>query len=138
MALGWLRRYRRADGQLFALLLAAYFFVTLLPAAIAVATYADSDAGAVSARLIARLGLGGRTANLTRDVLRRAGGHRSPRRPADGAEEDERHAVEQRANLPVSSIEASRGRGESVQAEPPCPPTNAAMKPEPWSPVAIP
>jgi len=38
VAVGWFGRYRQADGQQFALLLAAYFFVTLLPAAIAVAT----------------------------------------------------------------------------------------------------
>jgi hypothetical protein len=43
VALGWFGRYRQADGQQFALLLAAYFFVTLLPAVIAVATYTDSD-----------------------------------------------------------------------------------------------
>jgi uncharacterized BrkB/YihY/UPF0761 family membrane protein len=75
VALGWFGRYRRADGQLFALLLAAYFFVTMLPAAIVVATYADSDAEAVAARLIARLDLTGETANLTRDVLQGAGRH---------------------------------------------------------------
>jgi membrane protein len=75
VALGWFGRYRQADGQQFALLLAAYFFVTLLPAAIAVATYTDSDPRAVSARLIARLSLRGETANLTRDVLQGAGGH---------------------------------------------------------------
>lgn len=74
VALGWLGRYRRADGQLFALLLAAYFFVTLLPAMIAVATYADSDPKAVAARLITRLDLSGDTATLTRDVLQGAGG----------------------------------------------------------------
>ncbi len=75
VALGWFRRYRQADGQLFALLLAAYFFVTLLPAVIAMASYADSDPKAVAARLIARLHLTGETATLTREVLQGAGGH---------------------------------------------------------------
>jgi len=75
VAVGWFTRYRRADGQLFALLLAAYFFVTLLPAAIAMASYADRDPTAVATRLIARLHLKGQTATLTRDVLEGAGGH---------------------------------------------------------------
>lgn len=75
VALGWFRRYRQADGQLFALLLAAYLFVTLLPAVIAMASYADSDQKAVAARLISRLHLTGDTATLTREVLQGAGGH---------------------------------------------------------------
>ena len=75
VALGWIGRYRRADGQLFALLLAAYFFVTLLPASIAIASYADTDSKIVAARLISRLHLTGETAALTRDVLQGAGGH---------------------------------------------------------------
>jgi membrane protein len=75
VALGWFRRYRQADGQLFALLLAAYFFVTLLPAVIAMASYAGSDPTAVASRLIARLHLTGDTAALTREVLQGAGGH---------------------------------------------------------------
>lgn len=75
VALGWFGRYRQSDGQLFALLLAAYFFVTLLPAAIAMGSYTDADPTAVAARLIARLHLTGETATLTRDVLQGAGGH---------------------------------------------------------------
>ncbi len=75
VAVGWFTRYRRADGQLFALLLAAYFFVTLLPAVIAMASYADSNPKAVASRLIARLHLKGQTATLTTDVLEGAGGH---------------------------------------------------------------
>jgi membrane protein len=75
VALGWFARYRQTDGQLFALLLAAYLFVTLLPAVIAMASYADSDPTAVASRLIARLHLSGQTAALTRDVLQGAGGH---------------------------------------------------------------
>src|SRR3954468_21274940 len=57
VALGWVGRYRQADGQLFALLLAAYFFVTLLPAVIAIASYADNDPKVVATRLISRLDL---------------------------------------------------------------------------------
>jgi membrane protein len=75
VALGWFHRYREADGQLFALLLAAYAFVTLLPAVIAMASYTHSAPTAVSARLIARLHLKGDTAALTREVLQGAGGH---------------------------------------------------------------
>src|SRR5438270_2035512 len=75
VALGWFGRYREADGQLFALLLAAYFFVTLLPAVIAMSSYADGDPQVVAARLIDRLHLKGQTASLTRDVLQGAGGH---------------------------------------------------------------
>jgi membrane protein len=75
VAVGWFARYRRADGQLFALLLAAYFFVTLLPAAIAMGSYAGGDPKAVAARVISRLHLTGQTATLTRDVLEGAGGH---------------------------------------------------------------
>src|SRR5881275_1140707 len=73
VALGWFGRYRRADGQLFALLLAAYLFVTLLPAAIAVASYAGTDPEVVATHLIGRLHLTGQTASLTRDVLQGAG-----------------------------------------------------------------
>jgi uncharacterized BrkB/YihY/UPF0761 family membrane protein len=75
VALGWFGRYRRADGQLYALLLAAYFFVTLLPAVVAMASYTSSDPTGVASRLISRLNLHGETATLTRDVLQGAGGH---------------------------------------------------------------
>jgi uncharacterized BrkB/YihY/UPF0761 family membrane protein len=75
VALGWFGRYRQADGQLFALLLAAYFFVTLLPATIAMSSYADGDPKVTATHLIARLHLKGQTATLTRDVLQGAGGH---------------------------------------------------------------
>jgi len=73
--IGWFIRYRRADGQLYALLLAAYLFVTLLPAALAMASYADSDPGAAADNLIQRLHLKGATASLVREVLSGAGGH---------------------------------------------------------------
>ena len=75
VAVGWFGRYRRADGQLFALLLAAYLFVTLLPAVIAMATYADSNKDALATRLIDRLHLKGATSTLVRAVLAGAGGH---------------------------------------------------------------
>jgi len=75
VAVSWIGRYREADGQLYALLLAAYFFVTLLPAVLAAATYADDDKDAVAAHLIDRLDLHGATADLARDVLAGTGGH---------------------------------------------------------------
>jgi uncharacterized BrkB/YihY/UPF0761 family membrane protein len=75
VALGWFGRYREADGQLFGLLLAAYFFVTLLPAVIAMATYASSSPTGLATRLIHRLHLKGDTAGLVREVLQGAGGH---------------------------------------------------------------
>lgn len=75
VAIGWFTRYRRADGQLYALLLAAYLFVTVLPALLAIATYTTSDPTAVADRLTQRLGIKGDTATLIHDVLQGAGGH---------------------------------------------------------------
>jgi uncharacterized BrkB/YihY/UPF0761 family membrane protein len=64
--IGWFRRYRAADGPLYALLIAAYSLLTFLPAMIAIGSYAQKDA-ADSA--VARLKLTGATATLVRDVL---------------------------------------------------------------------
>ncbi|MGZ4270827.1 MAG: YihY/virulence factor BrkB family protein [Solirubrobacteraceae bacterium] len=75
VGIGSFERYREADGQLYALLLSAYVFVTLLPASLAVASYTADDPEAVADRLIARLDLHGATATLTRQVLAGAGGH---------------------------------------------------------------
>jgi uncharacterized BrkB/YihY/UPF0761 family membrane protein len=75
VAIGWFTRYRQADGQLFALLLAAYLFVTIVPAVIAMASYSNEDPTALAAKLIARLHLKGDTASLVREVLQGAGGH---------------------------------------------------------------
>jgi membrane protein len=75
VGLGWVRRYRAADGQLFSLLLAAYLFVTVVPASLAIVTYSGRDAQASAGRLIERLDLHGATADLVRNVLVGAGGH---------------------------------------------------------------
>ena len=41
--IGWFRRYQAADGQLFALLISAYFFVTVLPVMLVAGSYLYSD-----------------------------------------------------------------------------------------------
>jgi membrane protein len=75
-AVGCVRRYRAADGQLYALLLAAYFFLTVLPTMIVEASYVYSDPNALANRVERRLGLSGATADLFRTVLVGAGTHR--------------------------------------------------------------
>jgi len=67
--IGWFRRYQAADGQLFALLLTAYTFVTLLPVMLVVSGYLDRDPGTLADRMVRRLGLTGATAELVRSVL---------------------------------------------------------------------
>jgi membrane protein len=68
-AIGWFRRYQRADGQLFALLLTAYMFVTLLPVVVVLSGYLYKDPTTLADRLIHRLGLTGPTATLIHDIL---------------------------------------------------------------------
>jgi len=68
-AVGWFRRYQGADGQLFALLLTAYVFLTLLPAAVVVSGYLYKDPTTLADRMIHRLGLTGSTAGLVHDIL---------------------------------------------------------------------
>jgi membrane protein len=68
-AIGWFRRYQAADGQLFALLLTAYMFVTLLPVCVVVSGYLYKDPTTLADRLIHRLGLSGTTATLIHDIL---------------------------------------------------------------------
>ena len=68
-AVGWFRRYQAADGQLFALLLTANLFVTVLPVMLVVSSYLDRDPTAMADRTIRRLGLTGQTADLMRGVL---------------------------------------------------------------------
>jgi len=70
--IGWFRRYREADGQLYALLIAAYSLLTFVPAAIAVGTYAEPKPGSLSNSVVDRLHLTGSTAALFRDVLTNA------------------------------------------------------------------
>jgi hypothetical protein len=68
-AIGWFRRYQGADGQLLALLLTAYMFVTVLPVVVVVSGYLYKDPTRLADRLIGRLGLSGTTATLIHDIL---------------------------------------------------------------------
>ncbi len=74
--IGWVRRYQAADGQLYAVLLAAYFFLTLIPALLVESSYINNDPSAFADRLQHRLGLSGDTAALLHGVLVGAGGHK--------------------------------------------------------------
>jgi membrane protein len=74
--IGCARRYRAADGQLYALLLAVYFFLTIVPIMIVEAGYVYRDPSALADRVDRRLGLSGATAELFRTVLVGAGEHR--------------------------------------------------------------
>jgi membrane protein len=74
--IGCVRRYRAADGQLYALLLATYFFLTIVPILIVEAGYVYSNPTALATRIEHRLGLSGATAHLFSTVLVGAGEHR--------------------------------------------------------------
>ena len=67
--IGWVRRYQAADGQLYAVLLSAYFFVTMLPVLLVAASYIYSDPTALSDRIERRLRLHGTTADLFSTVM---------------------------------------------------------------------
>jgi membrane protein len=67
--LGWVRRYREADGQLYAVLLTAYVFVTVLPVAIVVEAYLFRNPTALADHMIQRYGLTGSSAAVLRDAL---------------------------------------------------------------------
>ena len=69
----WVRRYRQADGQLYAVLLAAYFFLTVLPVAIVQATYVSGNPEAFANRITRRLELTGPPAQFLQSVLVGAG-----------------------------------------------------------------
>ena len=71
--IGWARRYRAAEGELYALLIAAYALLTFIPAIIAVSTYTENDPSSLSSHVIARLHLTGSTARLFSDVLSNVG-----------------------------------------------------------------
>jgi len=73
---GWLRLYRQADGPLYAMLLSAYVFITVIPATLVIATYVYSDPGRLSDRLVNRLNLGSSTSTLLHGVLVGASSHR--------------------------------------------------------------
>jgi membrane protein len=75
-AIGCVRRYRAADGQLYAVLLATYFFLTVVPTLIVEASYVYSDPHALANRVQRRLELTGATAALFHTVVVGAGTHR--------------------------------------------------------------
>jgi hypothetical protein len=76
VTVGWFRRYAAADGQLYAVLLTSYIFLTVLPAGLVMSSYADSNPSSLANHEINRLGLHGATADLVRGVLTGAGGHK--------------------------------------------------------------
>jgi membrane protein len=67
--IGWFRRYQAADGQLYAVLLSAYFFVTMLPVLLVAGSWVYSDPTALSDRVERRLRLHGTTADLFSTVM---------------------------------------------------------------------
>jgi membrane protein len=69
----WVRRYRAADGQLYAVLLAAYFFLTVLPVTVVQATYISGNPDAFARRIAGRLDLTGPPAAFLNTVLAGAG-----------------------------------------------------------------
>ncbi len=76
VTVGWFRRYIAADGQIYAVLLTSYLFLTVLPAALVLDSYLDTNPNALADHVIKRLGLHGATEDLFRSVLQGAGGHK--------------------------------------------------------------
>lgn len=74
--IGWVRPYQAADGQLYAVLLSAYFFVTMLPVLLVAASYVYDDPSALADRVERRLNLHGATADLFSTVMVGAGEHK--------------------------------------------------------------
>jgi membrane protein len=74
--IGWFRRYQAADGQLYAVLLSAYLFLTVLPLLLVYSSYIYSDPDALAKRVERRLGLGGSTSRLLETVLAGSSGHK--------------------------------------------------------------
>jgi membrane protein len=75
--IGWVRRYQAADGQLYAVLISAYFFVTVLPVMLVAGSYLYSDPNALADRVEHRLHLKGTTATLFSTVMVGAGEHKA-------------------------------------------------------------
>jgi membrane protein len=69
VVISWYRRYAASDGQLYAMILTAYVFVTLLPVAIVMESYLYSDSAALSAHLVKRLSLTGSPATFLTQVI---------------------------------------------------------------------
>jgi len=74
--IGWVRRYQAADGQLYAVLLAAYLFLTVIPLVLVYSSYLYRDPEALAQRIDTRMSLGGSTAKLLDTVLAGASGHK--------------------------------------------------------------
>jgi uncharacterized BrkB/YihY/UPF0761 family membrane protein len=74
--IGWARRYQAADGQLYAVLLAAYFFLTALPLLLVESSYVYNDPSALATRVEHRLRLGAETSTLFNAVMLGASGHK--------------------------------------------------------------
>jgi uncharacterized BrkB/YihY/UPF0761 family membrane protein len=74
--IGWFSRYRQADGQLYAVLLTAYFFLTIIPLLLLASTYVYNDPDQVANRLDNRLGLSTETAQLVHSVLAGTGNNK--------------------------------------------------------------
>jgi membrane protein len=74
--ISWIRRYQAADGQLYAVLLSAYLFLTILPAFVVESSYIYRDPNAWAHRVEHRLGLTGETATLFHSVLVGSGDHK--------------------------------------------------------------
>ena len=67
--IGWFRRYRDADGQLYAVLLTAYIFISVLPVAVVMESSLAADPKALADHLVRRFSLTGAAATTTRSVL---------------------------------------------------------------------
>ena len=67
--IGWFRRYRDADGQLYAVLLTAYIFISVLPVAVVMESSLAADPRALADHLVRRFSLTGAAATTTRSVL---------------------------------------------------------------------
>jgi membrane protein len=74
--IGWVRRYQAADGQLYAVLLSAYLFLTLLPLLLIYSSYLYNDPEALAKRIERRLKLEGSTSKLLDAVLQGASNHK--------------------------------------------------------------
>ena len=62
--IGWYRRYQAADGQLYAVLLSAYFFLTMFPAMLVETSYVTGKPAAFAVHAEHRLGLHDPTSTL--------------------------------------------------------------------------
>ncbi len=69
VGIGWFKRYRASDGQLYSVLLSAYLFLTVIPAMLVEASFVYRNPSYMADRMIHRLGLTGATADLFRGVL---------------------------------------------------------------------